>query len=169
MLITTERLQIRSIEEIDWRAVQQIWIDQKNSKYAQYDNFKDTEDDAMKSRIKRWAGVTGTDHMFYVVCLKRDVIGFVNFNKKGDAHEISYGFLNEYQGHGYAREAVAALLDYQRRSGITKFSAGTALENKPSVSLLEAVGFRLTGTEKVSFYKDAEGKDIFFDGGIFEA
>lgn len=28
--------------------------------------------------------------------------------------------------------------------------------------------FRQIGIEEVSFYKDSEGKDIIFDGGIFE-
>ena len=46
--------------------------------------------------------------------------------------------------------------------------SGTALDNVPSVRLLLSLGFRQTGTEKVSFYKDKDGKAIFFDGGIFE-
>ena len=52
--------------------------------------------------------------------------------------------------------------------GITKITAGTAINNTPSVSLLKSVGFELIGTEKVSFYKDAQGNDIVFEGGIFE-
>ena len=31
-----------------------------------------------------------------------------------------------------------------------------------------SLGFKLIGKEKVSFYKDAAGNDIVFDGGIFE-
>ena len=30
-----------------------------------------------------------------------------------------------------------------------------------------SLGFKLIGKEKVSFYKDAAGNDIVFDGGIF--
>ena len=40
--------------------------------------------------------------------------------------------------------------------------------NLPSVKLLKSLGFELVDTEKVSFYKDDEGNDIIFDGGIFE-
>ena len=40
--------------------------------------------------------------------------------------------------------------------------------NTPSVALLKSLGFELIETEKVSFYKDADGNDIVFDGGIFE-
>ena len=42
------------------------------------------------------------------------------------------------------------------------------MNNTPSVSLLKSLGFELIGTEKVSFYKDAQGNDIVFEGGIFE-
>ena len=52
--------------------------------------------------------------------------------------------------------------------GIKKLTAGTAINNIPSVSLLKSLGFKLIGTEKVSFYKDEHGSDIFFEGGIFE-
>lgn len=46
--------------------------------------------------------------------------------------------------------------------------AGTAINNTPSVALLKSLGFELIEKENVSFYKDADGKDIVFEGGIFE-
>lgn len=48
-----------------------------------------------------------------------------------------------------------------------RLTAGTALQNEPSVTFLKALGFSLTETEKVSFYKDEHGEDVVFDGGIF--
>ena len=44
----------------------------------------------------------------------------------------------------------------------------TALNHAPSVAFLKSLGFKLIETEKVSFYKDADGNDIVFDGGAFE-
>lgn len=55
-----------------------------------------------------------------------------------------------------------------RTLGITNFTVGTAIDNAPSVALLKSLGFELIGTEKVSFYKDSQGNDIVFEGGIFE-
>jgi RimJ/RimL family protein N-acetyltransferase len=52
--------------------------------------------------------------------------------------------------------------------GIHKFTAGTGMANVPSVRLLESLGFCRVGTERVSFYKDAGGRDIYFEGGLFE-
>ena len=42
------------------------------------------------------------------------------------------------------------------------------MKNVPSVRLLESLEFKLTGTEQISFYQDSEGKDIYFEGGIFD-
>ena len=39
--------------------------------------------------------------------------------------------------------------------------------NLPSVGLLNSVGFQLVGTERISFHKDSEGNDIYFEGGNF--
>ena len=69
---------------------------------------------------------------------------------------------------GYAKESLAALIEYLTTIGIKKLTAGTAINNTPSVSLLKSLGFELIETEKVSFYKDEHGNDIFFEGGIFE-
>lgn len=43
----------------------------------------------------------------------------------------------------------------------------TAKNNLPSVGLLNSVGFQLVGTERISFHKDSEGNDIYFEGGNF--
>ena len=61
-----------------------------------------------------------------------------------------------------------ALIDYMRELGIKRLTAGTAINNTPSVALLKSLGFELIETETVSFYKDADGNDIIFDGGLFE-
>ena len=82
--------------------------------------------------------------------------------------KIGYCYHAAYHGKGYAKESHLALIDYMRELGIKRLTAGTALNNIPSVALLQSLGFELIETEKVSFYKDADGNDIVFDGGIFE-
>ena len=47
-------------------------------------------------------------------------------------------------------------------------TAGTALDNRPSVALLSSLGFTQTATESVSFYQDSAGNPIVFTGGVFE-
>ena len=168
-MIKTKRLTIRRIVESDWQAAQRIWVDFSRSEYAQYDKPHPKDDQDVQARIFRWAKYAESmDHMFFAICLKEEMIGYIAFNVRASGYEIGYCFHSSAHGRGYAREAHTALLDYLKGLGITHFSAGTAINNHPSVKLLTALGFRQTGSEKVSFYKSADGSDIFFDGGIFE-
>lgn len=168
MQLTTNNLVIRPVELEDWKSLKEIWIDFTSSEYAQYDMPHTTDDEAVFARVSRWATCTGTDHMFFSVCLDTAVIGYIAFNKRENSHEIGYCFHSAYHGKGYAKESHQALFDYLRTLGITRFTAGTAIHNTPSVALLKALGFALTGRERVSFYKDENSNDIVFDGGIFE-
>ncbi len=169
MLLQTERLTIRRIKEDDWISIKEIWENFSVSEYAQYDMPHNTNDEDVHARIARWATFNNSmEHMFYVICLQDTIIGYIAFNIRENGYEIGYCFHSNYHGKGYAKESHLALFDYLYSLGITKFSAGTAINNTPSVALLKSLGFKLVGTEKVSFYKDATGNDIVFDGGIFE-
>ena len=169
MFLKTERLNIRHIEPDDWKSIKEIWIDFNTSSLSQYDMPHNTDDDDVRERIAKWAYASkGTEHIFFAVCLDETVIGFFSFNIREDSHELSYCFHSKYQGKGYAKESLAALIEYLTTIGIKKLTAGTAINNTPSVSLLKSLGFELIGTEEVSFYKDEHGNDIFFEGGIFE-
>ena len=168
MLLKTERLSIRHVVAEDWESIRNIWVDFNSSEYAQYNTPHITEDANVRARIAKWASFSnGTDHMFFAICLDETVIGYIAFNIRENGHEIGYCFHSAYHGKGYAKESFFALFDYLKTLGITRFSAGTALNNTPSVKLLTSLGFKLVAQEKVSFYKDADGNDIVFDGGIF--
>ena len=167
-MISTERLAIRRVRADDWRAIQTIWVKAAKAPYARYDIPNDTRDDAVMSRIEKWASYAdSTEHMFFAVCKQEKVIGYVSLNQRDKGYEIGYCFNTDYHGHGYARESISKLTDVLRAGG-SLIIARTALRNTPSVRLLSSLGFRMTGTEKVSFYKDGAGDDIYFDGGIFE-
>ena len=169
MLIKTERLTIRHIVEDDWKSIKAIRDDFALSPYSQYDIPFCTEENDIRARIAKWAQVnTGTDHMFFASCLEDNIIGYIAFNIRKDDYEIGYCFHSDYYGKGYAKESHLALFEYLKSMNITKFVARTALNNLLSLKLLKSLGFELVGTEKVSFYKDENGNDIVFDGGIFE-
>ena len=170
MLLKTKRLNIRHIVEEDWQSVLKIREDFAASAYAQYDKPYSSDPDDVRPRIARWANAnrSGMEHMFFAICVGETMIGYIAFNIREKGYEIGYCFHSAYHGKGYAREAHQALFEYLRAMGITSFSAGTAINNLPSVKLLESLGFKKVGEEKVSFYRDESGKDIVFDGGIFE-
>ena len=169
MLLKTERLNIRHVIADDWKSIRDIWVDFNSSEYAKYDTPHITENANVQARIAKWAAAnSGTEHMFFAICLGGTVIGYSAFNIRENGHEIGYCFHSAYHGKGYAKESHLALIDYMRELGIKRLTAGTAINNTPSVSLLKSLGFELIETEKVSFYKDADGNDIVFVGGIFE-
>ena len=169
MLLKTERLDIRHVVADDWKRIRDIWVDFNSSGYAKYDTPHITEDANVQARIAKWAAAnSGTEHMFFAICLDEIVIGYIAFNIRENGYEIGYCFHSAYHGKGYAKESMIALFDYLRTLVITNFSAGTAINNTPSVKLLTSLGFKLVEQERVSFYKDADGNDIVFDGGIFE-
>lgn len=169
MRIKTDRLTIRHITRDDWKSIQPIWEDFRVSQYAQYDRPQNTREEAVRTRIAKWADHNrGTEHMFFAVCLHDRVIGYIALNKREDGYEIGYCFHSAFHGKGYAKESLSALLAHFGEMGITRFTAGTAIRNTPSVALLKSLGFRQIGTEKVSFYQDSQGNDIVFDGGIYE-
>lgn len=169
MLLKTQRLTIRHVVAEDWKSIKEIWMDFNASAFSQYDRPKDTADEKVQTRIASWAAANGSaEHMFFAVCLDDALVGYISFNKREDGYEIGYCFHSAYQGKGYAKESHLALFKELGALGITKFTAGTALKNTPSVALLKSLGFTLVATESVSFYKDALGDNIVFEGGIFE-
>lgn len=170
MLLQTDRLTVRPVEASDWKAMQAIWLDFSKSPYACYDCPHNTQDDEVRQRIARRAQAvqTGLDHLFFSVCLEAQVIGYISANIRPDGYELGYCFHSDFQGKGYAFESLLAVMGYLKGLGVTKLTVGTALENTPSVALLSRLGFQLTATEQVSFYKDQKGQAIVFQGGIFE-
>ncbi len=166
--IQTERLSIRRIRAEDWKDIQAIWVGAAKSVYAQYDRPNDLDDASVQSRVARLGVFAESDaHIFLAVCLKNREIGYFSLNERGEGYELGYCFHSDFHGKGYARESLGAVLGFLRNRGVPFVEAGTALRNTPSLRLLRSLGFELRGTEKASFYQDAEGKDIFFDGGIF--
>lgn len=166
--IRTKRLLLRRETLADKESIRAIWSALAQTNFAQYDRPNPLDEDTVSRRAEKWDSCKNSmEHMFYVVCLGEDVIGFTALNRTDGGYELGYSFRPDKHGHGYARESINALLNKMRLLGIKQITAGTALKNTPSVRLLNALGFALTGTEKVSFYQDENGQDIFFDGGIF--
>ena len=60
--------------------------------------------------------------------------------------EIGYGILEEYQGQGYATEAVQAAVDWAfQQPNVTVLEAETAPDNNASKRVLEKCGFIANG------------------------
>ncbi|MBR1777329.1 MAG: GNAT family N-acetyltransferase [Alphaproteobacteria bacterium] len=168
-MIKTHRLQIRKTKAKDWKSIKEIWTDFDLSAYAKYDRPHHLSNVAVRTEVKKQCLENKRkNHLFYVVLFRQTVIGYFDFHNTGDGYDCGYCFLSSYHGKGFAREGFQTLLELLNKKGVKKFTAGTALDNAPSVKLLLSLGFKLTGTERVSFYKDTSNAEISFDGGRYE-
>lgn len=76
-------------------------------------------------------------------------IGFVSLDSHLDGihTEVSYEFLPEWWGHGYAREVIQEILSYAfNELSLSKVIAETQTANRSSCSLLEKLGMQLEET-----------------------
>jgi RimJ/RimL family protein N-acetyltransferase len=78
-----------------------------------------------------------------------DVIGYCGLvfhgNGSPDDPELAYELLRDAQGHGYATEAAAAVVEWARQAGHRRLWATVRAWNAPSLRVLEKLGFRDTG------------------------
>lgn len=164
MQLKTERLLIRELEPGDWKFMQKIAADFRKSEYAIYDMPLPVEDAEIIALTRQFSAIK----MFYAVLLHDVMIGYICFHDDNGNYDLGYCFHSDYHGKGYAFESCRALMDYLAcKKSIKTFTAGTALENKPSCRLLQKLGFTLQKTEQRSFRKNITGNDITFKGGVF--
>jgi RimJ/RimL family protein N-acetyltransferase len=83
-------------------------------------------------------------------------IGGLGF--KGQPHggyaEIGYGLAPSARGHGYAAEAVTALLTVAAGHGLSTVTADTTVDNVASQRTLIRAGFRLVSTDsELQYYE----------------
>ncbi len=94
-------------------------------------------------RVNRGPQKDSRDTWLNVVCfLGDDLIGLVQATLHGDWAEIAFLFSPNFQGRGYATEAVTWLIDHIHDTrDISEFWATTVPENKRSIALLMRTGF----------------------------
>ncbi len=76
-------------------------------------------------------------------------VGGIGFKGRpeGGVVEIGYGLVPSARGHGYAAEALRALLEVAADLGVTTVRADTDLDNVASQRTLEHAGFRQTDAD----------------------
>ena len=164
-MLETARLIIRPIESSDWRSVQWIADDFRSGPYVLYDTAKPETDEGVRERTDIFA----KSGAVYAVVRKKDMkmIGYVCMWPSPEFCEMGYSFHSSCHRMGYGYEACSELIGFMKSQGAEAIVAGTAIDNVPSVRLLEKLGFIMISRNQTSFHKDAQGNDIFFESGTF--
>ncbi len=146
--LRTERLELRPVreEDVDWM--------------LRYRNLPEvtrwllrTEVDPASLRTRCQAAAQDPDDQSMAVVLDDRVIGTVSLDlldgmgqpgmpRRSEA-QLGYTFDPAHSGHGYATEAVTAMVAYAfHRLGVRRITAGCFADNLASVRILEKVGMR---------------------------
>ncbi|MET9609495.1 GNAT family N-acetyltransferase [Streptomyces sp. NPDC006512] len=122
--------------------------------------YPDAADRAGAERHLRVLAGAGCPPPFgaYEVRLRGDglVVGGAGFHGPADARgrvTVGYGLVPGARGHGYAAEALRALLEHARRHGASAVEGDTAVENTASQRVMAAAGMRLVREDgRLRFY-----------------
>lgn len=100
---------------------------------------------------------------WYQVALEREglMIGDVGVNRSADGREatIGYTLARRHHRHGYATEAVSAMVDLLFSEGVERVRATTDPDNRASAGVLRRVGFRYQGRDLTTEPGPGEGVD----------
>ncbi len=135
---------------------------------ARYQSWSALSEDQARAWIRDASNgepsMPGRGYNFAVAHRERDVLlGDVYFTilwHEQRQAELGYTFARDEHGHGYASEAVAAVLGYAFTTlELHRVIAWTATRNARSIALLERLQLRREGTTLRSFFRDGEWLD----------
>ena len=158
----TERLLIRRFHPDDWKDLHEYLSQEATVLYEPYNIF--AEGQSKQEALKR----SGSD-AFWAVCLKssRKLIGNIYLAEQDfETWELGYVFNADFLGHGYATEAVRALLDYAfENKDVHRIVAMCNPLNERSWRLLERLGMRREGflLQNIYFKKDEQSVPLWQD------
>lgn len=145
-MIETERLIIKpyALEDVD--GLVNLLINPEIVKTFMVPNFDSLEQVRnLAKKLVVFSKIEDTNHLEYGIYFEGKIIGFVNdCGIEDDEIEIGYVIDPDYQGHGYATEAVRVILSELREMGFRKVTAGYFAENVASRRVMEKCGMQKT-------------------------
>ena len=146
MFMRTERLFLRPVFQEDWRGVYRGIADERIVRNLARAPWPYTEDDARQF----CANANADTRKRFVVTLPDEdgapVIGMIGFEQLDSGNEeLGYWIGRDWQGRGYATEAVHGVIEIAGALGAETVEAGHFLDNPASGRVLRKAGFTDTG------------------------
>lgn len=145
-MIETNRCRLNKIQDSDYEKIRELYTNEKVRKFlggvVSNERFNNSFNDML----------TCDEECFYWVVRLKDnseVIGLVSLDKYHDGvnTEVSYQFIPEYWGYGFAEEVIRRVIAYAfEELIIEKIVAETQSANKASCKLLQKVGMSVEQT-----------------------
>lgn len=179
MQLETERLILRDFVLNDAEALAACRADQRYWRY--YDEPVDILQGAREhvQLFVSWQQATPRTHFQLAVVLKESgrLIGDCGLRWRHEVHygdsplleaEIGYELDPRHWGHGYATEAVRALVDFGFRQGLHRVWTSCLAENERSWRLMERIGMRREGRLKQNVRHRGDWADMLIYGLLAE-
>lgn len=139
--LTCERIILRRLVDADRNVIHLLLRDPKVRRYL----GGPVSDSRIADAVDAYYFARESERVWAVQITGSYVIGLVSLtpHKDGQDMELSYQFLSQYWGMGYAQEAVFCVLDFAKNElNLDRVIAETQAANRISRRLLEAVGMR---------------------------
>lgn len=145
-MFETKRCTVKAFQKSDRDDVKELYVNQMVRKFLGGVRQKDSIEAVLDEML-----YTNEDSFYWTVREKQtdDFIGLVSLNPHHDGLylEVSYQFLPNWWGNGYATEVVQLIINYALNElKLPKIVAETQTANTSSCKLLERLGMELERT-----------------------
>ena len=164
--LETTRLLLRPISQADSEFVVEHFLNPDVQRYL-YDEEPMTTTAQALAIIDFYTASPGALFNRWVLVRKADQqpLGTCGFHKWSRLHrraEIGYDLSPAYQGHGYMREAVGAMIEYGfGQMDLYRIEALVAVENERSLALLRHLAFQQEGLLRNYFWSNGHAYDHY--------
>lgn len=160
----TGRLVLREFTRDDFSGVHAIVGDARVTKWLSFDSRSLDQADAMLSGVLERQRAEPRSEYYLAITPAEDqdtIFGFVRLGLSGiQAADLGYALRPDAQGHGYAREATATMLDFAFRTlGLHRIVANIGPTNAASIRLVRSLGLVQEGTIRDHVFTNGEWRD----------
>jgi RimJ/RimL family protein N-acetyltransferase len=164
--VDSKRLILRRIQDGDFDA---LFFYRNDPTVGKYQSWTDKTENELRVLIQEQSalqpGIPGEWFMFAIQLKEtEDMIGDCAFNINKDypqQAELGITLSRQYQGKGYAKEAVGCALNYAFKNfSIERLIMITDKENTRSISLINKLGFSLVNSS-IGFKEAPADKDLY--------
>lgn len=166
IMIQSERLIFRKIEDCDYQIIAKIMRDEEVRKVWEH-YFSDDDIKEWIDKRKKGYENNGVDYLLAINRLSQEVVGQIGLLKENIAGEeiwgIGYILMSKYYGNGYATEGAKAMVDYAFNTlNISKIICDIRPTNNPSIAVAKRIGMVETGMF-VKNYRGVEMPHLIFE------
>jgi ribosomal-protein-alanine N-acetyltransferase len=146
--LETRRYRLDKLQESDYENIKSLYVSEEVRKYL---GGTINEEEVFRAKFNEMLEELTKDSFHWVVTNKNsgEFLGLITLDRYYDDinMEVSYQFLPEWWGNGYATEVIREIIQYAfNRLDLPKVVAETQIVNRLSCNLLERVGMKLEKT-----------------------